>query len=173
MKKHIIGEKRLKVGDTAVLYVTTCSDVNPSFKHSRRLLECVVVGKIKGFTRDEDDRYIIRCSEDLRTEHVKTGAYADEAIASKYSPFLMTWEEYENYKKDFSYKVGDCFSISNYKVVRILKNLNYIPVFNPSDIAWNIPSEMLDSNNNFIKSGNFEITANYKVLSLSFTLKVS
>lgn len=100
MKKHIIGEKRLKVGDTAVLYVTTCSDVNPSFKHSRRLLECVVVGKIKGFTRDEDDRYIIRCSEDLRTEHVKTGAYADEAIASKYSPFLMTWEEYENYKKD-------------------------------------------------------------------------
>ena len=79
----------------------------------------------------------------------------------------------ENYKKDFSYKVGDCFSISNYKVVRILKNLNYIPVFNPSDIAWNIPSEMLDSNNNFIKSGNFEITANYKVLSLSFTLKVS
>ena len=79
----------------------------------------------------------------------------------------------ENYKKDFSYKVGDCFSISKYKVVRILKNLNYIPVFNPSDIAWNIPSEMLDSNNNFIKSGNFEITANYKVLSLSFTLKVS
>ena len=100
MKKHIIGEKRLKVGETAVLYVTTCSDVNPSFKHSRRLLECVVVGKIKGFTRDEDDRYIIRCSEDLRTEHVKTGAYADEAIASKYSPFLMTWEEYENYKKE-------------------------------------------------------------------------
>ena len=100
MKKHIIGEKKLKVGETAVLYVTTCSDVNPSFKHSRRLLECVVVGKIKGFTRDEDDRYIIRCSEDLRSEHVKTGAYADEAIVSKFSPFLMTWEEYEEYKKD-------------------------------------------------------------------------
>ena len=100
MKKHIIGEKKLKVGDTAVLYVTTCSDVNPSFKHSRRLLECVVVGNIKGFTRDEDDRYIIRCSEDLRTDHVKTGAYADEAIASKYSPFLMTWEEYNAYREN-------------------------------------------------------------------------
>ena len=100
MKKHIIGEKKLKVGDTAVLYVTTCSDVNPSFKHSRRLLECVVVGKIKGFTKDEDDRYIIRCSEDLRTDPVKTGAYADEAIASKYSPFLMTWEEYNTYREN-------------------------------------------------------------------------
>lgn len=100
MKKHLIGEKKLKVGETAVLYVTTCSDVNPSFKHSRRLLECVVIGKIKGFSRDEDDRYIIRCSEDLRTDHVKTGAYADEAIASKYSPFLMTWEQYNEYKND-------------------------------------------------------------------------
>lgn len=100
MKKHVIGEKRLKVGDTAVLYVTTCSDVNPSFKHSRRLLECVVIGRIRGFSRDEDDRYIIRCSEDLRTEHVKTGAYADEAIVSKYSPFLMTWEEYNRYEED-------------------------------------------------------------------------
>ena len=100
MKKHIIGEKKLKVGDTAVLYVPTCSDVNPSFKHSRRLLECVVVGKIKGFTKDEDDRYIIRCSEDLRTDHVKNGAYADEAIAIKYSPFLMTWEEYNTYREN-------------------------------------------------------------------------
>lgn len=100
VRKGVIGEKKLKVGDTAVLYVTTCSDVNASLQHSRRLLECMVIGKIKGFSRDEDDRYIIRCAEDLRTERVKAGAYADEAIASKYSPFLMTWEEYNNYKND-------------------------------------------------------------------------
>ena len=38
----------------AVLYVTTCSDVDTNLKHSRRLLECCVVGKIDSY--DKNDR---------------------------------------------------------------------------------------------------------------------
>ena len=124
--KSIIGEKKLKVGNTAVLYVTTCSDVDASFKHSRRLLECLVIGKIRGLSRDEDDRYIIRCSEDLRSERVKTGAYADEAIVSKYSPFLMTWEEYNSYKEDpalLSKWISDTTNVlKGYEVPAYLRN---------------------------------------------------
>ena len=95
--KTAITEKTLKKGDNAVLYVTTCSDVDTSLKHSRRLLECCVIGKIDSYDLNEvDDRYIIRCSERLREEPVRNGAFPDEALVSFNSPFLMKWEEFNS-----------------------------------------------------------------------------
>ena len=100
-ERAIIPGRTLKIGDDAVLYVTTCSDVDTSLKHSRRFLECCVVGKINSYDKNEvDDRFIIRCSENLREELVRNGAFSDEALVSINSPFLMNWEEFNGYKEN-------------------------------------------------------------------------
>ncbi len=92
----MLVEKNLKNGDSAVLYVTTCSDIDSSFKYSRKFLECHVIGKICSWNKDEmDDRFIVRCAEDIREDPYKGGIYAFEALVSTHSPFLLTWEQFE------------------------------------------------------------------------------
>lgn len=91
----MIAEKVLEKGDSAVLYVTTCSDIDSSFEHSRRFLECHVTGMIASWNKNEmDDRYIICCAEDIRAEPYKGGIYAFEALVSVNSPFLLSWDEF-------------------------------------------------------------------------------
>lgn len=88
--------RKLKPNDSGVLYVTTCSDIDSSYRYCRRFLECQVIGVICSMNKKEqDDRYIVRCSEDLRDEPYKGGLYAYEALVSAHSPFLFTWREYE------------------------------------------------------------------------------
>lgn len=97
----IASMRKLKKGDSAVLYVTTCSDIDSSFKYCRRFLECQVVGVICSWRKSElDDRYIVRCAEDLRDEPYKGGIYAYEALVSAHSPFLFTWKEFEKLKSN-------------------------------------------------------------------------
>lgn len=94
----LIKKKAFKTGDPAILYVTTCSDIDSSFKYSRRFLECYIVGKIHSFDKDMmDDRYIVRCAEDIREEPYKGGIYAFEALVSVNSPFLFTRQDYDTY----------------------------------------------------------------------------
>ena len=100
-ERTAITEKTLRIGENAVLYVTTCSDVDTCLKYHRRMLECCVVGKIDSYDKSEvDDRYIVRCSEHLRDEQVRNGAFSDEALVSINSPFLMKWDEYNSYMED-------------------------------------------------------------------------
>ena len=97
----ILKKKSLKKNDSAILYITTCSDIETSFEHSRRFLECQIMGKIPSFDKDKiDDRYIVRCSEDIREDPYKAGLYAYEALVSVNSPFLLTWEEFESLLDD-------------------------------------------------------------------------
>lgn len=92
----MLVEKDLNNGDFAVLYVTTCSDIESSFKYSRRFLECQIMSTICSWDKNEmDDRFIVRCSEDIREDPYKGGVYAYEALVSVHSPFLMTWEQFE------------------------------------------------------------------------------
>ena len=92
----MLVEKDLREGDFAVLYVTTCSDIESSFKYSRRFLECQIMSTIYSWNEDEmDDRFIVRCSEDIREDPYKGGVYAFEALVSIHSPFLMTWKQFE------------------------------------------------------------------------------
>lgn len=94
-----LEKKEFKNGDLAVLYVTTCSDVDTSFKHGRKFVECYIVGKICSIDKEHlDDRYIVRCAEDLRDESYKGGLYAYEALVNVNSPFLMTTDEFEEYR---------------------------------------------------------------------------
>ena len=95
----LLVRKDFGVYDFAVLYVTTCSDVDVSFKNSRRFLECGVSSLISKF-RDEDRRYLVRCAEDLRKDVYKNGLFPAEAMVSEYSPFLMTKEFFERLKND-------------------------------------------------------------------------
>lgn len=96
----VIKEKNLQVGDMAVLYVTTCSDVDASLENSRCIVECQVIGKLPAWDKATDDRYIVRCAKNLRDRKVVNGSGPNEALVSKFSPFLMTWEEYQNYTED-------------------------------------------------------------------------
>lgn len=97
----ITSERKLRVGDSAVLYVTTCSDIDSSFRFCRRFVECQIIGQIVSRDKKElDDRYIIRCSENLRDEPYKGGLYAYEALVSVHSPFLFTWREFDRLKNN-------------------------------------------------------------------------
>lgn len=93
----LLTRKEFGVYDFAVLYVTTCSDVDVSFKNSRRFLECGVSTLVPK-VGDEDKRYLVRCSEKLRKDFYKTGMFPAEAMVSEYSPFLMTKEFFEELK---------------------------------------------------------------------------
>lgn len=95
----LLNRKELMEFDTAVLYVTTCSDVEVSFKNSRRFLEARVTKKIPALGGD-DARYLVRCAEDLRKDIYKTGLFPSEAMVSEYSPFLMTEEFFNTLKSD-------------------------------------------------------------------------
>ena len=110
----MLVEKNLKRGDLAVLYVTTCSDIDSSFKDNRKFLECYVVGTIYSSNKDEmDDRYIVRCAEDIREEKYKGGICADEALVSTHSPFLMTWEQFEELRSDYNSLSRWLYEVSN------------------------------------------------------------
>lgn len=95
----LLNRKMLMEYDTAVLYVTTCSDVETSFKNSRRFLEARVTRKIQKIGGD-DARYLVRCAEDLRKDIYKTGLFPSEAMVSEYSPFLMSEEFFNTLKED-------------------------------------------------------------------------
>lgn len=97
----MFAKNDLRAGDLAVLYVTTCSDIDSSFKHARKLVECRIVSRIRSFDdKRYDDRFIVCCAEDLREEPFKAGLYAYEALVNVNSPFLMTWEEFNEYSSD-------------------------------------------------------------------------
>ena len=85
----LTNSKEFDFYDTAVLYVTTCSDVEASFKNSRRFLECRIMGANPGF-EGQDKRYFVKCAEPLRKDGFKLGLYSAEAMVSEHSPFLMT-----------------------------------------------------------------------------------
>lgn len=93
----LLKVKKLGVYDFAVLYVTTCSDVDASFKNSRRFLECGVSTLIPKVGK-EDRRYLVRCAEQLRKDVYKNGLFPAEAMVSEYSPFLMTKEFFKELK---------------------------------------------------------------------------
>lgn len=95
----LLTRKEFDNYDTAVLYVTTCSDVEASFKNSRRFLECKVVGSNPGFN-GKDKRYFVQCAEPLRKDGYKLGLYSAEAMVSEYSPFLMSEEFFNELKSD-------------------------------------------------------------------------
>lgn len=95
----LLGVKKLGVYDFAVLYVTTCSDMDVSFKNSRRFLECGVSSLIPR-VGNEDRRYLVRCAESLRKDVYKTGMFPAEAMVSECSPFLMTKEFFEELKSN-------------------------------------------------------------------------
>ena len=93
----LLGKKDLHYFDNAILYVTTCSDVDVSFKKSRRFLECKVAAEIPSLD-GEDERYQLRCAQRLRRNKLKNGMFPFEAQASRYSPFLMTEEFFNELK---------------------------------------------------------------------------
>ena len=95
----LLARKDLHYFDTAILYVTTCSDVDVSFKKSRRFLECKNAGKLLSFG-EEDARYHVRCAQRLRRNKYKNGMFPSEAMVSEYSPFLMTEEFFNELKND-------------------------------------------------------------------------
>lgn len=95
----LLVKKEFQYFDLAVIYITTCSDVDVSFKNSRRFLECRVMGTIPEIN-GEDKKYMVRCAEGLRSEQFKNGIFADQAIVSQYSPFLMTEDFFNTLKKD-------------------------------------------------------------------------
>ena len=99
-EKSILTEKVLKVGDIAVLYVTSCSDVNPWMQYNRGFTECCVKSIIPSADRNGEQRYLIVCADKLRDEVLFGGLYNDEAVVSSNSPFLMTQREYERYMND-------------------------------------------------------------------------
>lgn len=79
------------------------------------------------------------------------------------------------FNDEYCFKVGDSFIAKNlYTVVRILKDLNFIPLlYNEKDaVVWDVPEGMLDSSSNIISSGEYTITAHYKNLSNSIIVKV-
>lgn len=85
----LLTNKDFDFYETAVLYVTTCSDVEASFKNSRRFLECRIIGANLGFG-GKDKRYFVQCAEPLRKDVYKLGLFSIEAMVSECSPFLMT-----------------------------------------------------------------------------------
>ncbi len=95
----LLGRKELMEYDNVVLYVTTCSDVDVTFKNSRRFLEARVTKKIPKLG-DDDARYLVRCAENLRKDIYKTGLFPSEAMVSEYSPFLMTEGFFNTLKED-------------------------------------------------------------------------
>lgn len=148
-KFSALREKKLRLGDSGVLYVTTCSDVDTSLKYSRRLLECFVINRLG------DGRYIVRCSENLRDEpykdflRMKNFLHADEAPIYATSPFLMTMDEYEAYKNDsgllsrwlsevshtlMGFEVPDYMLKWQVEVTEIMKGLGIKPEEAVSDI---------------------------------------
>ena len=102
MKKErsILTEKDLRIGDIAVLYVTSCSDVNPWMQYNRGFTECYVKSIIPSADKNGEKRYLIVCADKLRDEALFGGLYNDEAVVSSRSPFLMTKREYEKYMSD-------------------------------------------------------------------------
>lgn len=123
----LIRRKAFKKGDPAILYVTTCSDIDTSFEHSRRFLECIITGKIYSYDKDTmDDRYIVRCAEDIREEPYKGGIYAYEALVSVNSPFLFPYEDFEKYRcnDDLRYRYLNeaCDLILGFNVPKHLRN---------------------------------------------------
>lgn len=95
--KSVLHKQDLKKDDIAVLYVTSCSDINPWMQHHRFFTECIVTGII---TESDEVRYIISCAEELRPEPVFGGLFSWEAIVSQNSPFLMSKAEYNRYMSD-------------------------------------------------------------------------
>ena len=92
-------ERELDYFDRAVLPITSFSDINESFKNNRRFLECIVSGKIMS-VNGEDERYQVRCAEDLRDEPYSNGMFPQEAQPSIFSPLLMTWGRFDRIKND-------------------------------------------------------------------------
>lgn len=101
-KKGLLHRTRLNVGDKAVLYVGSCSDVNPWLQYNRGFTECVVISVIQPTENNKDTRYIIACAMDLRDEPLFGGLERNEAIVSDNSVFLMTTSEYERYMNDLA-----------------------------------------------------------------------
>ena len=98
--KSVLSEKKLKAGDEGILYVTSCSDINPWMQYNRGFTEFRVRVVIPSMDKDGDTRYLISCAEDLRDEPIFGGLYSYEALVSSHSPFLMTKEEYHDFMND-------------------------------------------------------------------------
>ena len=82
---------------------------------------------------------------------------------------------FRNYLKEEwmpKYKVGDYFLSSNYSVVHIMKNLNYIPVLDENDVTWTIPDDMLNQDSKFYKTGVYSVKVEYKTLVSCLTVDV-
>lgn len=152
----ILKKKSFKKGDLAILYVTTCSDIETSFEHSRRFLECQIMGKIHSLDKESmDDRYIVRCSADIREDKYKAGLYADEALVSVNSPFLLTQEEFEQYSGDdelrhkYLNEVSD--AVLGFSIAKRLKNWQNevckILLGLGVDDAWNIVEDIREDFN--------------------------
>ena len=122
----LIKKKVFKKNDLAILYVTTCSDIDSNLEHSRRFLECFIKCKVPSFDKETDDRYIVCCSENIREEAYKGGLFADEALVSAYSPFLFSWNDFEKLRSDddlrHSYLNETSNMILGFKVPKHLKN---------------------------------------------------
>ena len=71
------------------------------------------------------------------------------------------------------FHVGDTFDKEALKALRILKNLNYSAVFKSSEVKWEYPSGMLDSNNVIQQAGEHEIKATWNGMEASIKVNVS
>ena len=71
------------------------------------------------------------------------------------------------------FQVGDTFDKEALKALRVLKNLNYSAVFKSSEVKWEYPSGMLDSNNVIKQAGEHEIKATWNGMEASIKVNVS
>lgn len=91
---------KFKVRETGLIYVSPCSDVDPSLELNRRFVEFQVLGVIPPWDENTDNRYLIYCADVLRSHKVLNGATEREALVSVNSPMLFTWKEFGEMRRN-------------------------------------------------------------------------
>ena len=86
----IFKERVFKKHDSGAMYLSEISDVDIRTEIVPRVVEFRVNGIV-------DDYYWFECAAILRRPGTKSIFAPNEAIVSRYSPFIMTLEEYDEY----------------------------------------------------------------------------
>lgn len=103
-RKQSMTVGKLNESDAALLYISPCSDVDASFEHSRRFIECLVEDIPQRWSDDVDYKYRMHFADKVRENETKNGADLREALVSIYSQFLFTWEEFGKMKSSKEYR---------------------------------------------------------------------
>ena len=73
-----------------------------------------------------------------------------------------------------NFKVGEVFNRGmDWAANKVIKNLSYTPIVNVDEVQWTYPTGMLDSNNQFVEAGEYEIKAKWNGFEDSVTITVT